>query len=244
MRSCLSLLLLGPLLWGQGVPEQSPAAPAIPPELQDLWREYEQLVRDHPHRPALRYNFGNLAYGVGEYQRALDEYQAALDTEDPRGLARAYYNMGNSLFRSGKVADSRNFYRKALELNPGDSDARLNYELASLLAEQQQNEERRSPARQPDAEKDNPDAAGEDSSRDQSEEQGDDSQSGRQQEAGEDHGRPEDSQSAQQREAQPADELEREEAEAILNALRANADNLMKRTYGPPAGSVTLEKDW
>ena len=44
-------------------------------------------------------------------------------------------------------------------------------------------------------------------------------------------------------EARAREELEREEAEAILNALRANEQNLLKRVYQPQS-PTKLEKDW
>ena len=37
--------------------------------------------------------------------------------------------------------------------------------------------------------------------------------------------------------------MKKEEAEAILNALKANEDNLLKRQY-KTANAVKLEKDW
>lgn len=252
MPRLLSLPLLLGLLWGQPGPAVAPPEPGVPPELQEAWAEYERLIREHPDRPALHYNFGNLAYGARDFPKALQEYQAALRSEDRQQQARAHFNLGNSLFRAGKVSDSKAFYRKALELDPADDDARINYELATALSQQQQSEQSQSPAEQPDAEKDKPDPAGEDQTGDQPQDQREDRQADQQ--GGEtDDQQPSPQEQAQeqpdpspsqQQQAQSADNLEREEAEAILNALRANADNLMKRTYGPPAASVKLEKDW
>ncbi len=251
MPELLPLLFLPALLLGQPAANNAPAAPVIPPELQDVWQQYEQLTEEHPHQPALHYNFGNLAYGISDYQKALAEYHAALGSGDRSSLSKVHYNLGNSLFRAGQVDESRSFFRKALELNPADQDARINYELATLLAQQQQEaEQSQSPARQPDAEKDSPNDPGEGSPQDRSEEQNDRAESGRQPEAGAEQQAQQDQAEAQpgepdsREQTRAGEELEREEAEAILNALRANADNLLKRTYGPPAAAFKLEKDW
>ena len=250
MPELLALLLLPALLLGQPAANNVPAAPVIPPELQAVWAQYEQLTEEHPHQSALHYNFGNLAYGISDYQKARTEYHAALGSGDRRSLSKVHYNLGNSLFRAGQVDESRSFFRKALELNPADDDARINYELATLLAQQQEAEQSQSPARQPDAEKDSPHDSGEGSPQDQSEEHNDRAESGRQPEAGAEQQAQQDQAEAQpgepdsQEQTRAGEELEREEAEAILNALRANADNLLKRTYGPPAASFKLEKDW
>ena len=252
MPRALVVFLLPLLLLSQAPTGDSPPSPAIPPELQVVWQQYEQLVREYPDHPLLHYNFGNLAYGAGEYQKALHEYQAALKTGDREAQARVFYNLGNSLFRSGNIEDSRSFYRKALELNPDDEDARVNYELALRLAEQQpRQEEIQSPARKPDAEKETPDPSGQESSQDQSgsqedqsgpEEQQEDSRAQQEQEEAIREQMDEQS-AADQQQVQPRDDLKREEAEAILNALRADEENLMKRTYRPPV-SIKLEKDW
>jgi hypothetical protein len=42
---------------------------------------------------------------------------------------------------------------------------------------------------------------------------------------------------------QAEDKLKREEAEAILNALRASEENFIQREYRSPV-SIKIEKDW
>ena len=43
--------------------------------------------------------------------------------------SKAYYNLGNTSYKINKKEEAIAYYRKALELNPNDKDAKYNYEL-------------------------------------------------------------------------------------------------------------------
>ena len=61
MRRALIILFVPLMLQGQTLPPGStPSKPSIPPEMEEVWQQYEQLVREHPDHPLLHYNFGNL----------------------------------------------------------------------------------------------------------------------------------------------------------------------------------------
>ena len=238
----LAFIMLVSLAWAQGPGRQTgapPPVPDIPPELQGVWDKYEELISEYPNEPLLHYNFGNLAYGAGDYAKALDEYKTALGSGDRVAQSRVYYNLGNSLYRAGQVEQARDFFRKALELNPADSDARTNYEFASLeAAEQEQRQD--TPASDPDEEDQQ-----QESSEDGEEREGEqgEGENDEQQQSGSDQSQdqqPTDQQSQSQRAR--SDPVKKEEAEAILNALKANED-LLKRQY-KQAKAVKLEKDW
>ncbi len=246
MRSLLPLLI-GAVLWGQA--PQVPLAPPRPPELQPVWERYENLIEAYPEEPLLHYNFGNLAYGAGDFSKALEEYQAALAAEDRTSQARIFYNLGNSFFRAGQRQAAAAFYRRSLQLNPADQDARVNYELATRMAAEEEQESRDSPASDPDADKEQQEGSEEGRQRDseggqdqanedqqQQQNDRDPASAGEEGDAQQSHNQTDPQQAA-------ADSLQREEAEAILNALRANDENLLQRRYRSPK-AVKLEKDW
>ena len=254
MPKALAIIILVGGLGAQALPDPEAAigAVAIPPELKEVWEQYEQLIQKHPDRPLLHYNFGNLAYGAGQYQRALQEYQGALRADDRQVQSKILYNLGNSLFRAGNIADSKGFFRKALEIDPTDEDARVNYEIALRQEQQEPPEQSDSPAKNPDAEPESEGGSDDGTSQDQAGDQSDESQSedpqdgSSEQEPGEgDRSEQEQDEQAEgnQPEGEPQEDLKREEAEAILNALRANEQNLLNRSYRPQS-SLTLEKDW
>ncbi|UCD37715.1 MAG: tetratricopeptide repeat protein [Fidelibacterota bacterium] len=251
MPRLLIAILVAASINGQEPPEAQPDPADIPEDVIGVWQQYEKLLSEYPGHPILHYNFGNLAYGAGDYQKALEEYQAALKTDDREAQTRVLFNLGNSLFRAGKIEDSKSFYRKVLELNPDDQDARINYELAAQLAEQQSRQDIQSSAKDPNAEQEDSESSGQESSQEQSGQQQDQSQSEEQEDQSEQQqaqgeqsqDQPDEESTADAQQSQAEDEQQREEVEALLNALRANEDNLLKRTYRPQA-SVKLEKDW
>ena len=246
MRNLLPLLL-GAVLLGQT--PQVPVAPPRPPELQPVWDRYEDLIEAYPQEPLLHYNFGNLAYGAGDFTKALEEYQAALAAEDRASQARVFYNLGNSFFRAGKLKEAAAFYRRSLQLNAADQDARINYELAIRMAAEEDQESQDSPASDPDAEKEQQEGSEEGEQRDdeggqdQGNEEQEPQQNPRDEASAGEEGESQQSHSQTNPQQAAADSLQREEAEAILNALRASDENLLQRRYRS-AKAAKLEKDW
>lgn len=73
---------------------------------------------------------GNLAYNTGNYDQALAVYNKIIDA----GLESAplYYNMGNTYYKMKEYPMAILYYEKALKLDPGNEDARVNLEIANL----------------------------------------------------------------------------------------------------------------
>ena len=76
------------------------------------------------------FNKGDVHYKTGLYQDALKSFEKATYSKDVELQGKAYYNMGNASFRLGKLSEAVQFYKKALELNFLDKDAKFNYEFA------------------------------------------------------------------------------------------------------------------
>ena len=90
-----------------------------------------------PDRPEIDFNIGNTHYRLGDYDAAAQSYQAAARSKDPAVREKALYNLGNSLYRAGQLKASVERYQKALELAPGDEDARKNLEFVQKALEKQ-----------------------------------------------------------------------------------------------------------
>jgi len=147
-------------------PAQSPATPAsaanppapggprtatTPRAAQNLYQNgdyksaadaYGQAANAAPQDWRFRYNQGTSLYRSGDYAGAADTFQQALGSSDLSLQQRAYYNLGNSLYRVGQAQmkedpkktvatweSALNDYQNALDLNAGDTDARYNYDL-------------------------------------------------------------------------------------------------------------------
>lgn len=68
------------------------------------------------------------AYKRGDYKQAIEIYRGLLD--DCQISAPVYYNLGNSYFRAGNIAEAVLSYRRAFRLDPRDADIRANLHLA------------------------------------------------------------------------------------------------------------------
>lgn len=100
---------------------------------------YWEALEENPDSPAIRFNLGDAQFKKEEMEDATDSFSRALQTQDPRIKSRAQYNLGNSLYRQGKLQESLSAYREALKAAPGDRDAKHNLEFVlKQLQEQQQ----------------------------------------------------------------------------------------------------------
>ena len=69
----------------------------------------------------------NAAYAEGRYDEAAALYQAVLD-EQPD--AQVYYNLGNTRYKQGELAQAILCYERALRLRPNYADAKYNLQFA------------------------------------------------------------------------------------------------------------------
>ena len=110
----------------------------------------EELKRD-PASPAINFNLGDAAYRLQKYDEAFEDYAKAMVSSDPTLRQKAYYNGGNALFMQGNNAqnieqqlssyyDARYQYHQALDLNPGDEQAKKNLRLLEERIKQAENQ--------------------------------------------------------------------------------------------------------
>lgn len=80
--------------------------------------------------------------GEGPFAEAVRGYRAAL-AAGPEGATRrdAYYNLGNTLFRSGAFREAAAAFGEAVALDPEDLEARQNLEQALLRAEEREQQQ-------------------------------------------------------------------------------------------------------
>ena len=141
-------------------------------------KEYQRLLKDHPDDPRLHYNAGTAAYRAGEFGKATNDLNAAVLSSDPELLKRAYYNLGNSLYRIGeKEADpsamSANWqqslasFDSALKLDPKDPDAKFNRDLVAKRLEELKQQQSKNQQGKDDKDKQDKDKQKKDQNQDQ-----------------------------------------------------------------------------
>ena len=173
-------LLLGEMLLGEGrrpSPKSSPAALAVlglllaapaalatpadarrAMEQDDFGRAlrlYEKLLVESPEDARLHYNAGAAAYGAGDFEKARNHFNSTLASpEAPLPLQqRAFYNLGNAMFRLGETTENPDDkakqwigalkkyegafdLSKQLEKTPDDEDAQYNTDIVKKRLEQ------------------------------------------------------------------------------------------------------------
>lgn len=188
-------------------------------------RLYTDAQAIKPSAPELHYNIGNVLFRKGELDKAVEEYLRAQAGADPRLRQAATYNRGNALLQQGKAQDAVNAYVQALRLDPADKDAKRNLELALKLLQQQQQQQqdkeqqKDDPQKKPDSQQQEPKPA---KPQDQKPDQKD-----------------------QQEEKKPG-QMSEEEARQILQALKENEKEGVKKhakAQAPPHPRHP-EEDW
>lgn len=103
---------------------------------------YQEAVEADPDAYIGQFNLGTALYRKGQYQEAIEAFTRVLNTEDRDLEGKALYNIANSRYRFGSrqaatdmnaaaanYRDALEYYKRAIELNPADRDARYNHEL-------------------------------------------------------------------------------------------------------------------
>lgn len=90
---------------------------------------YRKAQVSRPREPVIRYNLGTTLYQLYDYRDAEKELEEALDlAKDPATQAKTLYNYGNTQYRLGNFDQAIDAYKKTLELNSKDQDAKYNLE--------------------------------------------------------------------------------------------------------------------
>ena len=194
----------------------------------ESWEEALKYYRDaeieKPELPELSYNLGNVMYQQEKYQDALERYYKALSSDELGHQAQTYYNLGNTFYRSGKYPEAIQEYQKCLELTPDDEDAKYNLEFVRkkmkemLDKELQRQQDQKQPQNQPEQEK----------------QQQQTQQQPQQQEVQSQMSQTEDEQ--KQKQLKPKEDMTKEDAERILNALKDDEKELLKKQKRVPRG--------
>ena len=224
--------------------------------------------------PAAAYlNAGIAAQAAGTPEAASTHFANAAAGPDLALQAQAYYNRGNSLFQLASsplqpqalpadapptadlddsklaITEAIQMYENAIALDPDDADAKANYELAVLKQQQiqhmqqQQNEQQQQKGEQEDDPHDQPPQSGDpqepaDAQPDQEEEQ--DQQDAQPAESGDQQEQEQESAAA----PESAEDMTPEEAEMLLDSLKAQEQSQRDRLHPFLGRPVLVEKDW
>ena len=218
---------------------------------------YEHVLKNRKKDDGAQYGLGVTAYQQKDMETAARALNNAMNSDNKSLASKAMYNLGNMFRDQQKMEESLALYRKAIELDPTDEDAKVNYELLKQVLQQQEQQQQEDKQNQEqDQEKD------EDQQKQDQDSEGQDEQNKNQ----DDQEKGEDQQKQQENEQQSQSEKEKEkkeqqqsqakkdetqdqktdkqmQAEAILNALKDQEKINQKRQIAK-SKSRKLERDW
>src|ERR1700693_2406726 len=91
-----------------------------------LWNRTDQLLKflksvepKFARLPEFQYKLALAYYGVTDFSNTIATLEKLLQT-NPRRQDQIYFMLGNSYLVTGKLSESENAYRRAIEMNPKD----------------------------------------------------------------------------------------------------------------------------
>ena len=200
-------------------------------KFDDAKKYYEALILGNGSIPEAHFGKGAASYQLGEFDSARDSFDKSLKSSDKQVKSKAYYNLGNTFYKNNKKDEAIKYYRKALELNPNDKEAKFNYELLKYQPDppKEENQEQQDQEQQDQEQQD--------------QEQQDQEQ--QEQEQQEQEHQEQEHQEQEQQEQVSEDEKSQDlkQAESILDALKQD-DQIMQKKQIARSKSKKLAKDW
>ena len=224
-------------------------------EFEKARQYYESILIDRNDDPAANFGLGATAFQQQDYATAMKGFETALGTDNDKLKSSAYYNMANILAQNQRLEESLAFFRRSLELNPSDLDAKINYELIKFQLQQQQQQQNQDQNQNQDENDKDDEQSGDQKKQDQQkdkqqQEQNAQNDSSDEQESEQQSNQNEDQQEDQtQQQQQDIAENEKQESQdkqnaaAILDALKKD-EKINKKQQMSRAKKRKLEKDW
>ncbi len=194
---------------------------------------YEQILSTRESTAAANLGLGASQYQLGDIPNSAKSFEKALRSKNTNILDRAYYNLGNAFYSQQRMKESIAFYRKVLELNPNDDDAKFNYELAKYIAQQQKEQNQENPNDQQDQQNQQQNNSNND--QDNKPQDSDEQEPDKQED--------EDSDSSQQEKRDAPKSQKQINAEAILDALK-DEEKIHPKVKMAQRAARKFEKDW
>lgn len=110
-------------------------------KLDQALQKYGEAGAALPDSDIVNFNMGAVLYKKEDYQKAADYFDKALTSQDKKVEADALYNLGNCKYKLGKLKEnadlssavgllreSLDYYKRAVEVDQKNDDARFNHE--------------------------------------------------------------------------------------------------------------------
>ncbi len=189
--------------------------------------QFRKALNEKPTSFEAGYNLASALYRQEKFEDALNQLKGIEPfSDDNEKLAKMYHNIGNNLLHTQQIDPAIEAYKNSLRANPLDDETRYNLIAAMKLKdEQEENQE------------------------DQDEEQQEQEQEQQEQEQDQDQQQNQDQEQQQkeQQQQQEQQELDRENAERLLDAIEQDERELLERLQKEKHKDqqpVKIEKNW
>ncbi len=206
--------------------------------------DFRKVVENSPKNFDANFNLGDSYYKQQKYEEAIKSYTSALEnTESDANRAKVYYNIGNSLLKDNKIEQSIEAYKNALKYNPDDDDAKYNLSYAlELLKNKNQKKDQQ---KKNDQNKNDQNKKDQQKQQNQNQDQQNKDQKKQDQKQNQ---QPKDQESKQdntkQKQQPKENQISKEEAQRILDALKNNEKDLQKKLRKKTGTVRPTDKDW
>ncbi len=199
-----------------------------------------------PRLPRLYNNMGNTLAKQRKYEQAAAMYQKALEAaDDPNFQADVQYNTGNAWLKQQQYQQALEAYKQALKLNPQHPQALQNKELVEKLLLQPPQQKQQQQQQKQDKEQQDRQQQQQGKNQQQhehpDEEQQEQQEQQQQQEQKKQQEQQEQAAEAQEQPEKPEQDVSKEEALRILDALEEKEHLQQRQIQAPPR---PVEKDW
>ena len=204
---------------------------------------YESVLSKRGNQAQAHFGRGSSAFQQGDLETAKYSFEQSLKADNEQLKSKAMYNLGNTFYQNQKTEEALAFYRKALELDPTDKEAKYNYE---FLKYQQEPPEDQQEQDQSNKEQENKE---QDQEQEKEQEKKDQDQKNKEQEDKNQEQEENEEQQENQEQQQQQEAFEEEksqdlkQAESILDALKQDEKIMQKRQISR-SKSRKLAKDW
>ena len=204
-------------------------------EFEEARNYYESLIRERGNNPQAQFGRGSSSFQQGDMETAEKAFEQSLKSSDLDLRSKALYNLGNTFYQNKKTKEALAYYRKALELDPNDTEAKYNYEFLRYQQDPPENDNQKQDQSKEEENKEEQDQEKQEEKDQQDKEEEKDKENQEQQ------------QQEQQQKQQEASEEQKtqdlKQAESILDALKQD-EKIMQKQQIARAKSRKLAKDW
>jgi len=170
------------------------------------------------------FNVGDSYFKQGRYDEAIQAYKNSLQfTNDKSDQAKVFHNIGNALLKSQKYKESLGAYANALKKNPKDDDTKYNLSYALNMMKQNNDKQKNKNDKN-------------DKNKDKNKDQKQNNQN--------QNNKNDKNKNQQNQPQQPKNQISKEDAQRILDALKNNESDVQKKLRKQKGKPIATDKDW